>query len=58
MLCVGYLTRLEDKNNKESYMSNLAEELEDNQESIYDDELAFELERLSKGVRTKPVFYD
>lgn len=52
------------KNNKaEELLRKLLEELHeiedtDDQESIYDDELAFELEQLSKGVRTKPVFYD
>jgi hypothetical protein len=52
------------KNNKaEELLRKLLEELHDiedtnNQESIYDEELAFELENLTKGVRTRPVFYD
>lgn len=51
-------------NNKaDELLRKLLEELHDIEESDsteteYDDELAFELEQLSKGVRTKPVFYD
>lgn len=50
-------------NKSEELLKKLLQELHeiedaDNQENIYDDEIAFELDLLSKGTRTKPVFYD
>lgn len=50
-------------NKSEELLKKLLQELHEIEESegtdtIYDDELAFELDLLSKGTRTKPVFYD
>lgn len=49
-------------NKSEELLKKLLQELheieEDESEVEYDNDLEFELQMLSRGVRTKPVFYD
>lgn len=55
---------MNNNNNKtDELLRRLLEELQDMEElssiqTDYDEGLAFELEILSRGARTKPVFYD
>lgn len=48
------------KNKQEDFLRKLLDELHEIEESEqeYDEDLEFELNLLSKGYRTKPVFYD
>ena len=48
------------KNKSEDFLRKILEELEEieSAESAYDEDIEFEIQMLSTGARTKPVFYD